>query len=189
MASDGPWVELNPGVFREEYYDNTVTAGTQYYYRLQAFWKDGAHSANSEIVSCISKSSSVGTVYLNPSLIVANQGTSLILDMYVNTGSEKLRNFDIELNFDTNALIYSSTSHGAEGLSTVINSQTPGKIIFSGSHYAGQGPSTSLHILQITFYALTKGITEPNLTINQLVYLSSATIGTPLVLSAHIEVQ
>lgn len=137
-----------------------------------------------------------GDVWLTPTSVTVNPNEAFNLDVYLDTGSQSLGayGFDIIYDYslvavDTSMGSISGVTPGADGFLSAVNAD-PGVLTVAGFDVTGTGPSSDLHLLTISFLALSGvGVSTIDLNVNSLIDTSYTTIGSPTGYGATVSVE
>lgn len=138
----------------------------------------------------------IGTVWIHPpdATVDMSEDVNFLLDVYVNTGSQKLAAYGIVVTFEITVMDLNpgigtdGVEAGPEGFITAVNTDTPGTLVVSGFDISGTGPGTALHILTIHFIAQDTGSSSVGLTVEDLADDNTNPIGTPTGVGGNVEV-
>ena len=83
---------------------------------------------------------------MSPSSINAYVGDIVSFDIRVNSGSQRVAAFGMNITYDANILSAVAVLAGADGFVSATNIGTPGSIITSGIDVSGTGPGSDLHL-------------------------------------------
>jgi hypothetical protein len=127
-----------------------------------------------------------GDVKLEPATITVNPGQSFSLQVLVDSGTQKLGGYTLELNYNRNLVqIDTTVPNGANALGTTninkVDNDT-GTVRLTGLDVNGIGPGGMLHILTINGMVLEdaqRGTAPVELKVESLINEMSDTIGTP----------
>jgi hypothetical protein len=123
-----------------------------------------------------------------------DKGTDFSLDVYVNSGDQKLAAYGIVVSF-VETIVEANTAIGNKGVEagpdgfiSAISTDGPGTIVISGFDIDGTGPGSTLHIVTINFSAVDTGSSAIGLSVDSLVDEDTDPIGTPTGVGGNVEV-
>ena len=166
--------------------DSTAPRGNAHYYRVRAksindiFSDYSAYDEGRTVAP-----SGPGTCSLLPSSIAVNLNDSFTTDIHVDTGTQRLGAYGIDVLFDSSKITVdtdvgaSGVSPGADGFVTAVSTAIAGVLTISGFDVSGKGPSSSLHLVTINWTAAGTGTTNVAVDVITLVDVSYNVIGTP----------
>lgn len=131
-------------------------------------------------------SAAPGDVRLAPATLSIVPGQNFALEVLVDSGTQKLGGYTLELSYDRNLVKMDTTvANGADALGTanVFNVENDkGSVKITGLDVNGKGPGGNLHILTLNGAALTDavpGAAPVTLNVVSLINEMADTIGTP----------
>ncbi|MBN2535539.1 MAG: hypothetical protein JXB88_21855 [Spirochaetales bacterium] len=132
----------------------------------------------------------IGTVWIDPATktVDMNEDVNFSLDVYVNSGSQKVAAYGIDITYEDEIILAKSVSAGVDGFIAAANIDEPGFISTSGFDINGKGPGTALHLLIINFEALATGNSPIGVTVNSLTDPETQVIGTPTGEDGNVEI-
>jgi hypothetical protein len=127
-----------------------------------------------------------GDVWIFPVSQTATAGSAVVTEVHVNTGTEILGAYGIDIGYDP-AVLYIDTATatdgveaGPDGFVTAVNPELePDVMRVAGFDASGKGPGEDLHIFSINWIAEGTGTTAITITVINLVAPDSSGIGTP----------
>ena len=124
-----------------------------------------------------------GNVWVEPDTLNVVQDNDFSLDIYVDSGAQKVAAYGIDIIYDATILQVeegsSGVEPGADGFISAVNATEPGIIIVSGFDTSGIGPSTELHLLTAFFTPINAGTSAIDLTVKNLVDEATNEVGYP----------
>jgi len=143
-----------------------------------------------------SDSYSPGTFYIDPPIMTVEPGSSFYLKIYLNSGEQKVANYDITLEFDKGLLSIDDTkgedgvAFGQDGIPiNSVNADIPGEITIRGFYLFGEGPGSNLHMMDVYFKADAKGTSDIIISITSLTDPDDKIIGLPNYIGATVTIQ
>ena len=130
----------------------------------------------------------VGAVWLDPYDITVSAGSTFDTQIRVNSGTQRLAAYGIDLQWDPAIISYNAYAVGTEGYLSAMNPHNEGVLVTSGFDAMGKGPG-NMHLLTITFNALSAGATDIIVIINDLADNMISPIGTATPNNGYVTVQ
>ncbi len=136
----------------------------------------------------------IGDVWIG-SVPTKDVGAIFETQIYVNTGSQKIAAYGIDIAYNQNVIVVDTSvgnngvEAGADGFVSAVDVNTPGVIIISGFDLAGTGPGSQLHLLNITWIAVAVGTSFLDITVDALLDPDTNVIGTPTGIDGSVVVE
>ncbi len=132
---------------------------------------------------------SPGDVWLTPSSVTVNPGDPFALEVHLDSGSQFLAAYGFDFTYDSSLVAVDTVTPGLDGFVAAVNANNPGLLIVSGFHVIGTDPGADLHLLSISFLALSGvGVSTIDLDVNSLVDNIYNDVGIPTGYGATISV-
>jgi hypothetical protein len=119
---------------------------------------------------------------MSPSTVNAEEGSNFSFQIRVNSGSQRVAAYGINITYDENLISIGSDDdvvEGADGFVLAVNINTPGIIKTSGFDVTGKGPGPDLHLLTVNMMADNAGTSPIGISVDTLADEDTDTIGTP----------
>ena len=136
------------------------------------------------------KSAATGDVMIS-SVSDKNVGDTFNTQVYVDSGSQKVATYGIEITWNESILIVQGGNDGvdagADGFLNAANvNNTAGNMSVAGFDIFGVGPGNQLHLLTITWNAIAVGESVLAIVVNSLTDETTTDIGTPQGINSHV---
>jgi hypothetical protein len=126
-----------------------------------------------------------GDVWFVPEQITVQNGTIFQTEIHLNTGTQKLAAYGIDITYDADLLSVDQSiglngvEAGADGFVVSVNAKKTGLIRIAGFEINGVNPSEDLNLVVINWIAKNKGTSKLDIKIRDLVDLSYSNIPDP----------
>jgi hypothetical protein len=134
----------------------------------------------------------IGDVLMSPSTVNANEGSNFSFQIRVNSGSQRVAAYGIDINYDAGLISIGSEDdvvEGADGFVSAVNINTPGVIRTSGFDTSGTGPGSDLHLVTVNMMADNPGTSSIDIAVDTLADNDTNTIGTPRGIGGEVIVE
>jgi hypothetical protein len=129
-----------------------------------------------------------GAVWISPYLQECNTGEEFTTEVHVNTGTQLIAAYGINISFDSSVVEYLYCVEGDDGFLTAYNPQ-PESLITNGFDAVGKGPSEDLHLLTITWAVKEKTeFTNLGMTVSHMTDEMVVPTGDPTANDGYINV-
>lgn len=158
----------------------TVTNKAPGYYRLDvtAYTIEGTRGGSATDSFTVSETAppppaaEPGDFFIVPASREVTAGSTFTNQIHLNTGTRRAGSYSLTLNYNSAVLNVAEAPNnvtaGPEGFYTVANSAVAGEITITGFDINGRGPGSDLHFLNINWIAVSQGVSELELNVEEL---------------------